>query len=57
MSVPQDKLMELMGGPRSAGTSIPATSGLPQPTPDAETPPMGHRCQRQNLRWVLKKHQ
>jgi len=41
MSVPQDKLMELMGGSRSAGTSIPATSGLPQPTPDAETPPMG----------------
>jgi hypothetical protein len=41
MSVPTDKLMELMRNPRSAGI------GAPEPTPpganmsDAETPPMG----------------
>jgi len=40
MSVPADKLMELMKGSRSAGTPMP--SEMPgQQTPDAESPPMG----------------
>jgi len=48
MSVPQDKLMELMRGPRSAGGGAPSGIGMPggdiAPPPgamsDAETPPM-----------------
>ena len=44
MSVPQDKLMELMGGPRSAGAPppvLPTSAGMGSAPPDAETPPMG----------------
>lgn len=48
MSVPQDKLMELMRGPRSAGGGAPSGVNMPgegiAPPPgamsDAETPPM-----------------
>jgi hypothetical protein len=46
MSVPQDKLMELMRGPRSAGGGTPSGMNMPgvAETPaamsDAETPPM-----------------
>lgn len=48
MSVPQDKLMELMRGPRSAGGGAPSGMNMPggdiAPPPgamsDAETPPM-----------------
>lgn len=48
MSVPQDKLMELMRGPRSAGGGAPSGINMPgegiAPPPgamsDAETPPM-----------------
>jgi hypothetical protein len=48
MSVPQDKLMELMRGPRSAGGGSPSGVNMPgeglAPPPgamsDAETPPM-----------------
>ena len=41
MSVPQDKLMELMSGPRSAGAPVPVSPMPPGGAPDAETPPMG----------------
>ena len=44
MSVPQDKLMELMGGPKSAGALppvLPTSAGMGSAPPDAETPPMG----------------
>jgi len=46
MAVPEDKLMELMRGPRSAGGGAPSglsmPSGLPEASgiSDAETPPM-----------------
>jgi len=47
MSVPADKLMELMKGVRSAGAPAPVTGMAPGPTPgmpapmtDAETPPI-----------------
>jgi len=47
MSVPADKLMELMKGARSAGAPAPvpgmppgATPGTPAPMTDAETPPI-----------------
>jgi len=44
MSVPADKLMELMGGPRSAGGGAPSGMNMPGMAPaaapsDAETPP------------------
>lgn len=44
MSVPSDKLMELMRGPRSAGGGAPSGVGMPGISPemapsDAETPP------------------
>ena len=44
MSVPADKLMELMRGPRSAGGGAPSGIGMPGMAPgeapsDAETPP------------------
>jgi len=41
MSVPQDKLMELMSGPRSASAPVPVPPMPPGGMPDAETPPMG----------------
>ena len=47
MSVPADKLMELMKGVRSAGAPAPVpgmapgpTPGMPAPMTDAETPPI-----------------
>lgn len=39
MSVPADKLMELMRGPKSAGTPAPMPQA-PTPMTDAETPPI-----------------
>ena len=40
MSVPSDKLMELMGGPRSAGTPVPNAPPPGANMSDAEVPPM-----------------
>lgn len=44
MSVPEEKLRELMGGSRSAGAALPTPPGSGAPLPgamsDAETPPM-----------------
>ena len=40
MSVPADKLMELMRGPRSAGTPAPMPQAPAAPMTDAETPPI-----------------
>jgi hypothetical protein len=44
MSVPEEKLRELMGGSRSAGAALPTPPGAGAPLPgamsDAETPPM-----------------
>jgi len=40
MSVPADKLMELMKGSRSAGAPAPTPAPLPGAMSDAETPPM-----------------
>ena len=39
MSVPADKLMELMRGPKSAGAPAPMPEA-PEPMTDAETPPI-----------------
>ena len=39
MSVPADKLMELMRGPKSAGAAAPMPQA-PTPMTDAETPPI-----------------
>ena len=39
MSVPADKLMELMRGPRSAGAAAPMPQAPAAPMTDAETPP------------------
>ena len=42
MSVPSDKLMELMKGGQSAGAPVPVTPSMPGPNmSDAEVPPMG----------------
>ena len=41
MSVPSDKLMELMGGPRSAGAPVPNAPPPGANMSDAEVPPMG----------------
>ena len=40
MSVPSDKLMELMGGPRSAGAPVPNAPPPGANMSDAEVPPM-----------------
>ena len=40
MSVPADKLMELMRGPRSAGAAAPMPQAPTAPMTDAETPPI-----------------
>jgi hypothetical protein len=40
MSVPADKLMELMRGPKSAGAPAPMSQMPDAPVTDAETPPM-----------------
>jgi hypothetical protein len=40
MSVPADKLMELMRGPKSAGAPAPMPQMPAAPMTDAETPPM-----------------
>ena len=40
MSVPADKLMELMRGPRSAGAAAPMPQAPAAPMTDAETPPI-----------------
>ena len=40
MSVPSDKLMELMGGPRSAGTPVPNAPPPGANMSDAEVPPV-----------------
>jgi len=61
MSVPQDKLMELMGGPRSAGAPppvLPTSAGMGSAPPDAETPPLWVRpCPHLNPRWGQNKQQ
>ena len=40
MSVPADKLMELMRGPKSAGAPVPMPQMPAAPMTDAETPPI-----------------
>ena len=41
MSVPADKLMELMRGPRSAGVGVPPPETPPAGMSNQETPPIG----------------